>query len=276
MVLAATLAPLAAQSRSHGYFTASDGLTLHYLSWDGGTGDPVILLPGYGQWAFYWFREGGLGQSLVGDYRLFALDLRGHGQSAKPHDPRQYGPQMSRDIVDLMDHLGVQKAHVHGFGLGGALLTRLLASHQHRLITAIYGGSGVPEVDPTWAARVPKDVQINDPRERPLFNSAVSRAMSDGKALDALYRYPWDTGAGFEGYVESAALEVDLKRVEIPVLSIIGEYDQPNRWTHRMARELLKFHKVVLPDRGHLRSVETKAYNEAVVRFLRRHSSQHR
>ena len=273
LVLMGTAGPISAQVASHGYFTASDGLTLHYLTGGGRKGDPVILVPGYGQSASYWLREGGLGWALADDYRVFALDLRGHGQSDKPHDPMKYGPQMSQDIVDLMDHLGIQKTHVHGFGLGGALLTRLLTSHQHRLITAIYGGSGVPEVDPKWVSLVPKDAEIDDPRELALFNSMVSRSMSDEKALDAIYKYPWEAGTGFEGYVQSAAIEVDLKQVGIRVLSIIGEYDQRKRWTYRMAREIPRPLLVVLPDCGHLRSVETKGYNEAVMRFLRRHGS---
>ncbi len=276
LLLLLTLAPAWTQTAPHGYFTSSDGLTIHYLHRGSGKGDPVILIPGYGQWAFYWFRATGLGWALGGEYRVFAMDLRGHGQSDKPHDPLQYGPQMAQDVIDLMDHLGIEKAHVHGFGLGGALLTRLLIRHQDRLITAIYGGSGVPEVAPKWASLVPTDLRVHDPRERWHFNSVVSGAISDDKALNALYQYPWDAGTGFEGYVRSAASEIDLKQVRIPVLAIVGEYDSPNRWTHRMARELAHFEKVVLPKRGHLRSVESSTYNQVAARFIRRHRSQQR
>ena len=52
-------------------------------------------------------------------YRVIALDCRGHGQSGKPQDPGQYGLEMVRDVVRLLDHLNVERAHVVGYAMGG-------------------------------------------------------------------------------------------------------------------------------------------------------------
>ena len=83
-----------------------------------------------------------------------------------------------------------------------------------------------------------------------------------------MYQYPWDEGERFQGYLLSAAQKIDLPQVRIPVLAVIGEFDYPNHWTHRMKRELPSFKLVLLPDRGHLRSLRSPKYNEAVVRFI--------
>lgn len=46
------------------------------------------------------------------------------------------------DVIRLMDHLGIRKAHVAGYSLGGRIVTMLLANHPDRLLTATMGGTG--------------------------------------------------------------------------------------------------------------------------------------
>jgi pimeloyl-ACP methyl ester carboxylesterase len=48
-----------------------------------------------------------------------AIDNRGHGQSDKPHNADAYGSNMSDDVIRLMDHLKIKKAHVLGYSMGG-------------------------------------------------------------------------------------------------------------------------------------------------------------
>ncbi|UCF38224.1 MAG: alpha/beta hydrolase [Acidobacteriota bacterium] len=255
---------MALQEPIGSYFRSSDGLRIHYTV--AGEGSPVILIPGYTGTAADWLEEDGLGRALAQDHRVVAIDKRGHGASDKPLDPKKYGPHMVRDVVELMDHLGIEKAHVHGFSLGGVLVTFLLAAHPERFVTASYGGMGIPEIDPVWKARVPKDIKFVDPREKELF-TWDERTDLDWDALKAIFESPWEAGEGFEGYEKTAATQIDLTKIHIPVLAVIGEYDFPNHWTHRMKRELANFKLVVLPDRAHLRSLG-EDYNSAVSAFI--------
>lgn len=140
-------------------------MRIHYFDIDG-AGTPVVLIHGYtanaeGKWI-----KPGIAQALAANgHRVVAVDARGHGLSDKPHDPQRYGPRMARDVVELMDELDLERAHVHGFSMGGSLLTQILKRYPERVVTAIYGGSGVAEVDPAWVARVPPDPEAPFIRE---------------------------------------------------------------------------------------------------------------
>ncbi|HEX9606618.1 MAG TPA: alpha/beta hydrolase, partial [Gemmatimonadaceae bacterium] len=67
----------------------------------------------------------------------------GHGKSAKPHNPSAYGREMGLDIVRLLDHLGIARAHVVGFSLGSQLTSQLLTLRPDRFLTAtLIAGAG--------------------------------------------------------------------------------------------------------------------------------------
>jgi pimeloyl-ACP methyl ester carboxylesterase len=45
-------------------------------------------------------------------FRAIVFDVRGHGASDKPHNPKAYGEQIFNDIRNLLDHLSIESAHV--------------------------------------------------------------------------------------------------------------------------------------------------------------------
>ena len=88
------------------YFNAN-GMRLRYI--ERGVGEPVLLLHGRGGNISTWLTSGVV-ENLAKDYRVIALDFRGHGKSDKPHDPKQYGSQMALDVVRMLDHLRMVKS----------------------------------------------------------------------------------------------------------------------------------------------------------------------
>jgi pimeloyl-ACP methyl ester carboxylesterase len=237
-------AALAAVEPVDGTFIASDGMKIHYL--EAGNGSPVVLIHGYGGSARgNWFANG-VANALAKNHRVVAIDCRGHGQSEKPHDPTKYGPQMAKDVIELMDHLKIAKAHVHGYSMGGFLVTQLLAVQPDRFITASYGGSGVPETDPKLKEQVPADEPGPDPQEAEASGKLRARTDQDVEALGAVRQYPWK---------EEERGRIDLATIKIPVLAINGQFDGPNSKTHRMQRELANFRAVVLPGKSHLTAI---------------------
>jgi pimeloyl-ACP methyl ester carboxylesterase len=128
------LGPAAAQDR---YFDAG-GVRIRYV--DMGSGPAVVLVHGFtGDIERSWINTGVLA-NLSTDHRVLAFDLRGHGHSGKPHDPRAYD-EIGLDVIRLLDHTGVKRAHVVGYSLGGIIIAKLLTTHPERFTSALIGGA---------------------------------------------------------------------------------------------------------------------------------------
>ncbi len=246
-------------------FQASDGVKIHYLEAGKATatGAPVILIHGYtGSAKGNWFSNG-VADALSKKHWVVAIDCRGHGESEKPHDPKKYGPQMARDVVELMDHLKIAKAHVHGYSMGGMITGQLLALAPDRFITASFGGSGVPEIDADQKAKIPADKPGPDPQEAEAREKLSRSPDRDDEALRAVRDYPWKP---------EDRPPLDLTKLKLPVLAINGEFDGPNAKTHRMQRELSNFKGVVLPGKSHLTAIMAgyipPEYTDSLVTFI--------
>lgn len=107
-----------------------------------GKGQPVLLIHG-------WLSSAGLNWDLPGitsllakDYQVIEFDVRGHGLSGKPTVEDAYGPELVEDIVRLLDHLHIKKAHVVGYSMGSIITARFIAKHQDRVLSGTLGGMG--------------------------------------------------------------------------------------------------------------------------------------
>jgi pimeloyl-ACP methyl ester carboxylesterase len=72
-------------------------------------------------------------KDLSSEFEVVAMDCRGHGKSDKPHDPKQYGIEIANDVLRLMDHLGIKKAIVIGYSMGGSIAMKMLTEHPDRV-----------------------------------------------------------------------------------------------------------------------------------------------
>jgi pimeloyl-ACP methyl ester carboxylesterase len=61
------------------------------------------------------------------EFQFTAMDCRGHGKSGKPHDPAAYGLEMVNDVVRLLDHLEIERAHLVGFSMGAEIALKMAA-----------------------------------------------------------------------------------------------------------------------------------------------------
>ena len=104
------------RSQSESRFFDSKGVRIHFM--DEGQGDPVVLIHGFtGNLVSEWSASGTTQTLLDAGYRVIAFDVRGHGESDKPHDPADYGDAMSEDTVRLLNHLGIERAHIVGYSV---------------------------------------------------------------------------------------------------------------------------------------------------------------
>jgi pimeloyl-ACP methyl ester carboxylesterase len=95
-----------------------------------GTGAPLVLLHGGLQTI-----ELGFGDALAEfakNHRVIAIELQGHGRT--PDTERPYAlDDLAGDVVALLDHLGVERADVFGFSLGGLVAVQLGVRHPDRV-----------------------------------------------------------------------------------------------------------------------------------------------
>ncbi|KUF09663.1 alpha/beta fold hydrolase [Pseudoponticoccus marisrubri] len=122
-------------------FTTSDGLSLHYL--DEGAGLPLLCLAGLTR-DVHDFDH--VAPHLDG-VRLIRMDYRGRGQSDwAPHETYQI-PVEGRDALELLDHLGLQRAAILGTSRGGLIAMVLAATAKDRLTGVALNDIG-PEIAP--------------------------------------------------------------------------------------------------------------------------------
>jgi pimeloyl-ACP methyl ester carboxylesterase len=132
------IASTAAMALEDKYFDSA-GVNISYV--DEGVGEPVILVHGF-TWniEINWI-DTGVFAELTKNYRVIAFDSRGHGKSDKPHDRAQYGREMGQDIIRLMDHLKLPKAHIMGYSMGAQITAQQVTKSPERFLTVILGGS---------------------------------------------------------------------------------------------------------------------------------------
>jgi len=83
VAVVAALTTIGAQTREDKFFD-SKGVKIHYV--DAGQGEPVVLIHGFSSSLDANWGSLGIIDKLSKDFRVVALDVRGHGKSDKPHD----------------------------------------------------------------------------------------------------------------------------------------------------------------------------------------------
>ena len=116
-----------------------NGTNLHYVS-SGTKGSPILLVHGFPEtwWSFH-----KLIPLLATEHRVFAIDLRGFGDSA--NGPGDYDSKTSaEDLHQLIAHLGVGPVHISAQDISGATVFRLAATHPEDVLSFTAIEMGLP------------------------------------------------------------------------------------------------------------------------------------
>ena len=268
--------PIVASGWQEKFWTHADGTKFHYLEW--GTGVPVILIHGSGGTALNWMANG-LAASLARTNRVLAIDMRGHGQTVGSDGKRQQRtPNMDLDVLAFMDAMGIQKAHIGGFSMGGAITAELMARAPERFISAHFGGSGVrEEPDSAFAKLIPPDPKGTAPLDaeaRRLYEARQKAEAARAGVANATTDPSQLSSQPVPAPV--ARPQLQLATIEFPILAVVGEFDQPYTRTHRLWREAPNFQRVILRNRGHLSSYMAglcpELYRDALTDFIVRNN----
>jgi pimeloyl-ACP methyl ester carboxylesterase len=110
------------------FFSSFDGTRIAWR--EIGEGRPVVLIHGYfSDAATNWIRYGHAAAIAAAGRRVVMPDLRGHGESDRPHDPAAYPPDaLAKDGHALIAHLGLTDYDLGGYSLGARTTSRMLAT----------------------------------------------------------------------------------------------------------------------------------------------------
>ena len=142
-----------AQATTDGqFYTSFDGTKIYYEV--KGNGYPVVLIHGFSGTSQGWKNGILYGNLLKAGFKVILLDLRGNGQSDKPHTDAAYANDAeAKDIMGLMTSLGVKKYNIVGYSRGSIIASRLMVLDD-RVNKTVMGGMGDAYTDPNWPRRI--------------------------------------------------------------------------------------------------------------------------
>ncbi len=248
-----------------------------------GAGAPVLLVPGLGGVGSYWNPNI---PAFTHRHQVIVHDHRGTGQSGRSRIAYSVD-QMTDDLVAVMDHLQIEKAHLVGHSTGGAIGQTLAVKHPERLLSlTIYA---------SWTKADPFFRRVFEAR-RTLLTVAGAAAYVRATAV---FLYPdwWinDNAALLESRerqvvpafppAEIVASRIDaivafdrtpdLPKIRTPTLVICARDDflTPPYFSRELARLIPGAEFVELERGGHCASeTSTPEFNGAVLGFIARHS----
>lgn len=263
------------EHRVEGEYFDADGVRIHYTV--EGAGEPVVLVHGFAANADLNWRHPGVTRALAEDYKVIALDDRGHGLSGKPHDPAKYGIEMVEDIVRLLDHLGIEKAHVAGYSMGGFITLKLLILHPERLLSAAPCGSGWGLMDPDNKAMLDGIVQaIADDAD---FGPLLAALEPGGKKVGRLKTFGANLAiphfndtealaAVMKSFMAFSVTEEELRANQVPVLSIVGSEDPLKRGVDALTGVLSNHETVIIDGADHMTAPARREFVSALKEFF--------
>ena len=233
-----------------------------------GTGPVVLLGHGYGSTRHMWDDQH---RALADRWRVVSWDMRGHGQTDSPSDPKQYSAALIvADMRALLQHVGAERAIIGGLSLGGYVSLAFALAHPEMTQALVICDSGPgyrnAEARAQWNQR------------------AEERAASlESKGLDALTRRSKETQQAVhrsaQGLAHAArgmlaqegSQVIDgLASIRVPTLVIVGDQDQPFvAPSEYMAKKIAGARLAVIPGAGHSSNLDQpEAFNRVLREFL--------
>lgn len=211
-----------------------------------GKGEPVVLIHGWLSSSSVNWTLPGTTAILAKDYKVVALDVRGHGMSDKPAAEEAYGPQLVEDVVRLMDHLKIEKAHIVGYSMGGIIAGNFIARHPNRVLSGTLGGMGWMKTGgfAQWAFG---EIGKHDPNAKALTVC--------GRSLSKL-----------------ALTEDELKSIHVPMTILVGDNDRIIKRLYLEPLEKVRkdWPVIEIKDANHLTCIVKPQFQEELAASLKK------
>ena len=205
--------PAFAQSEPAGDRVEVNGMQMYYEV--SGEGDPLIVLHG----AYMNIPTmGAIIPKLAETHRVYALEFQGHGRTTDIDRPITY-PALADDVAAFMDALGIEKADVFGYSMGGQAGLQLAFRHPEKVDKLVVAGVAydLKGWQPVYQEFIPQ-MTVEMMVELP-FAEEYRELAADPDGFPALV----EKLIALEH--EPMAWEEDVKALQTPVLIIAGDSD---------------------------------------------------
>jgi pimeloyl-ACP methyl ester carboxylesterase len=250
-------------------FTTPDGVDLVYddITPAGGAERTIVLLHGFASNRNEgWRRTGWYGAFERRETRVIGLDQRGHGESAKLHEPDGYTrDRLAADVLALMDHLGLERADLFGYSMGTRTAMQVALTAPERVSHLILGGIGGKLLEPAEtrdAGPMVEAMLAADPEriEQPMLRSFRHFADEQGEDRQALAAFV---------QAQNPPLDVEgLRSLAMPVLVVAGQRDAGAGDPEDLARIFPNGHGVTVAGCDHFSAIPHALTKAAVFDFL--------
>jgi pimeloyl-ACP methyl ester carboxylesterase len=244
-----------------------DGVNIYYEIH--GEGPPLLLTHGYSSTSAMW--QGQI-EALSQHHKLVLWDMRGHGRSDYPQDPKAYSEALTvGDMAALLDRIGARRAVIGGLSLGGYMSLAFYRAHPERVsaLLIIDTGPGFKKDD----AREAWNRRAHDTAERlereglaVLKTASRERSMVTHRDVSGLAL----AARGMLTQRNARVIEL-LPEIKVPSLVVVGADDTPFlAASDYMAAKIPGARKVAIPQAGHAVNLDQpQAFIDAVLPFLR-------
>jgi 3-oxoadipate enol-lactonase len=219
-------------------------------------------------------------------FHAVAWDARGYGKSDDYEGPLDFG-DFGADILRLLDHFKVEKAHLCGLSMGGRIAQDFYPRHPERVATMVLCDT-FPGYDASFTAaqraefvRIRKEplIQGKEPKD---IAPVVAKTLIGPKAGPDKLKRLIDSMSALhkESYIKTVEATThynrvaDLPNIKVPTLLVFGSDDKLTtpELGRRMQAQIKGSSLVVIEDAGHLCNIEKpEVFNRAVLEFLAKH-----
>jgi pimeloyl-ACP methyl ester carboxylesterase len=241
----------------------------------GGPGDIIVLIHAWtGSYASWSYQQGIF---AAAGYRIISYSMRGHYRSAAI-DPDAPGTATA-DLRALLDHLGVQRAHIVGTAGGAVPALDFALAHPDRTISVTIASGHMSITDPDYlaisATMFPKGATGMTQSFREVGSSYRAGNLEGLAEWEKIVAVCWQGGSvrqQSETPNTFARIESDLR---VPTLLITGDADliMPPSRMRGVAPHMPDAELVIVAEAGHsLHWEQPEAFNHAVLDFISRHT----
>ena len=220
-----------------------------------GSGKPLILLHGNGESGEYFVNQI---DYFSKQYRVIAVDTRGHGQSPRGEAPFSIR-QFADDLRDFMDELGLEKADILGFSDGGNIALVFAIRYIERVDRLIVDGANLNTRGVRPRMQLPIELGWR------MVCRAAKKSEEARRKAEMMNLMVNDPNVPQE----------ELKKITVPTLVMAGTKDMiKDAHTRRIAQLLPDAELIIMEGDHFIAAKEAEAFNAAVEDFLNRRRNE--